>query len=173
MLKSAALYFLYLTLTLTAASPHEKHPDSPYHPNHPHRSKVCTIASSYKSSNGTYNDAPAVAEAFASCARDAVIVFSEGVDYNIFTPISAKNLSNVEIRMEGNIHLPKNITYVQNIVNTSNALTYSTALYWFTFSGPSIDYISTGNVTTGWINSYGQSVTHLLYNLVFKIREFF
>lgn len=148
MFLSIGLGFLYLALA-TASSHDLTH--------RPHRLKTCTIASSYKSSNGTANDSPAVAAAFASCSQDSVIVFSQGVNYNILTPISAKNLSNVEIKMYGNLHLPKNVSYVQDIVNTSNTLTYSTALYWFVFSGPFIDYLGTGNVTTGWINSYGQA----------------
>lgn len=115
------------------------------------------IPSKYISSNGSADDSPAVAAAFARCSSDSVIVFSEGVDYNIFTPISAKNLSNVAIQMQGNLHLPQNVTAVQNLVNASNALTYSSALYWFTFAGPSIDYVGTSNVSNSWINSYGQA----------------
>jgi hypothetical protein len=103
------------------------------------RSKRCTITSKYSSSNGTADDSPAVASAFAKCSTNSVIVFSEGVNYNIFKPISAKNLSNVAIEVQGNLRLPQNITYIQAIVNASNALTYSTSLYWFTFAGPSID----------------------------------
>jgi hypothetical protein len=93
----------------------------------------------------------------AVSSSDSVIIFSEGVDYNILTPIVATNLSNVAIQVQGNLHLPQNVTYIQNIVNASNALTYSTSLYWFTFSGPSIDYIGTDSVTDGWIDSYGQA----------------
>ena len=44
------------------------------------RHNVCTIASSYASSNDTEDDSPAVQAAFAQCARDSVIVFSDGVD---------------------------------------------------------------------------------------------
>lgn len=32
---------------------------------------------------------------------------------NVFSPITAKNLSNVAIAVQGNLHLPQNITYVQ------------------------------------------------------------
>lgn len=32
---------------------------------------------------------------------------------NVFSPITAKNLSNVAIIVQGNLHLPQNITYVQ------------------------------------------------------------
>ena len=123
----------------------------------PHPGKTCTIASKYLSSNGTSDDSPAVASAFAECSKDATIIISEGIDYNILTPISATNLSNVQIHLQGNLHLPKSITAVQAAVNSSNALTYSTALYWFKLAGPSIDFIGTSNVTNGWIYSYGQA----------------
>jgi Glycosyl hydrolases family 28 len=143
----ALLYFLVLAgKFVSGSSPHP-----------PPRNKTCVVPSKYLSSNGTADDSPAIASALAKCSKDAVITFCEGVDYNILNPISAKNLSNVEIQMRGNFHLPKNITAVQNLVNTSNALTYSTTLYWITLAGPSIDYIGTDNVTNGWIDSYGQA----------------
>jgi hypothetical protein len=114
------------------------------------------IRSNYISSNGTADDSDAIACAFATCSKDAVIEFEEGVDYNVFQPITATNLSNVGIHMRGNLHLPQNITAIQALVNaTSN--TYAGALYWFKFAGLDIDYISTNNVTSGWINSYGQA----------------
>lgn len=122
----------------------------------PPRPKSCVIPSNYISSNGIADDSAAIARAFADCSKDAVIEFGEGVDYNVFQPIRATNLSNVAIHMRGNLHLPQNITAIQALVNaTSN--TYATALYWFTFAGPYIDYVSTDNVTNGWINSYGQA----------------
>jgi hypothetical protein len=151
------LAFSFLAVVLASTPIPNLYDEHDPHPYSHYRSKICTIASKYLASNGTADDSPAVASAFATCAEDSIIVFSEGVDYNILTPISATNLSNVEIKVEGNLHLPKNVTYIQNIVNTSNALTYSTALYWFTFSGPSIHYAGIGNITTGWINSYGQN----------------
>lgn len=77
------------------------------------RQRTCVIPSQYKASNGTADDSPAVAEAFAKCSVNAVIEFSEGVDYNILQPVSAKNLSNVAISVLGNLHLPQNITAVQ------------------------------------------------------------
>ncbi len=121
------------------------------------RNQTCVVPSQYLTSNGTADDTPAIASALAKCSKNAVITFSEGVDYNVFNPISATNLSNVEIQIKGNLHLPQNITAVQNLVNTSNALTYSTTLYWISLAGPSIDYIGTDNVTNGWIDSYGQA----------------
>jgi len=32
---------------------------------------------------------------------------------NVFNPITAKNLSNVAIAVQGNLHLPQDIPYVQ------------------------------------------------------------
>ncbi|KAJ5917751.1 exopolygalacturonase C [Penicillium verhagenii] len=117
------------------------------------RSHRCVIPSS----NGTANDSPAVLQAFAKCSSDSVIVFQEGVDYNIFTPIAATNLSNVEIQMKGNLHLPQNISTVQSIVNGTSSTLYADGAYWFTLAGPKIDYTGSSNVNNGWINSYGQA----------------
>ncbi|KAB8073723.1 putative exopolygalacturonase C [Aspergillus leporis] len=110
------------------------------------RSRQCVI----RSSNGTTDDSPEVSRVFARCATDSVIVFQEGVDYNIFHPIQATNLSNVEIQMYGNLHLPQNISAVQKIVNAGKST-------WFTFEGPRVDWIGPEDVNNGWINSYGQS----------------
>ncbi|TKX19051.1 glycosyl hydrolases family 28 protein [Elsinoe australis] len=120
------------------------------------RTKRCVVESNYAASNGTMDDSPAIQRAFAECGVDGVVEFCLGVDYNVLTPIKATNLSNVEISMMGNLHLPTNITAVQEIVNASGGNQQAGTLYWFWFAGPSIDYQSTSNVTTGWINSYGQ-----------------
>jgi hypothetical protein len=119
--------------------------------------QICTIPSKYKSSGGTADDSPAVTRAFAKCVKDATIVFEEGVDYNVLKPVSATNLSNVTIQMLGTLHLPTNITAVQALVNKTTAATNASALYWFTFSGPSIHYLGSPKITTGWIESYGQA----------------
>jgi len=56
------------------------------------------------------------------------MVFSEGLDYNIFQPVAATNNSNVGINMRGNLRLPQNITAIQGLVNETSD-TYATALY--------------------------------------------
>jgi hypothetical protein len=114
------------------------------------RTEKCTIPSTYVSSNGQADDSSAIDLALAKCSRDATIVFSEGVDYNVFKPVS-RNLNNVAIEMRGNLHLPQNITLVQSIVKSKKSSTS-----WFKLSGSSVDYIGTANVNNGWINSYGQ-----------------
>ena len=95
------------------------------------RQNVCTIESNFKSSGGKADDSPAVATAFAQCAKDSSIVFHEGVDYNILRPIVATNLSNVSIQMRGNLHLPRNITAVEEIVIKTTGSTNASALYWY------------------------------------------
>jgi polygalacturonase len=113
------------------------------------RTTRCVIPSNYVSSNGQADDSPAISSAFLKCSKDATIVFSEAVDYNVFKPITA-NLNNVAIEMRGNLHLPKSIKLVQSIVAGG-------AKTWFTISGRSIDYIGTADIKNGWINSYGQA----------------
>lgn len=117
----------------------------------------CVVPSNFASSDGTANDAPAIAKAFAQCADGGVVTFSLGVDYYVATPISATNLTGVTIEMYGNLHLPQNVTQMQALYNATTAPTNATSLTWFTFSGPGIMYVGTSNVTTGWIYSYGQA----------------
>ena len=114
--------------------------------------KTCTVSSRYAASNGTADDSPAIIAALAACADGGIVIFSQGVDYNALTPISATNLSNVTIQLSGNLHLPKNITYIQSLVNASS----SGNLYWFTFAGPGINWQGTPDPLYGWIYSYGQ-----------------
>jgi polygalacturonase len=116
------------------------------------------VESQYDVSNGTANDSPAINAAFQACGNGGVVAFAEGVDYNVYTPISATNLSDIEIQMFGNLHLPQNITYIQALYNeTAGEQGNLYSLYWFRFSGPRIRYLGTPNVTTGWIKSYGQA----------------
>jgi polygalacturonase len=43
--------------------------------------KTCTIPSRYASSNGTADDSPAIASAFADCASGGTVLFSEGLSF--------------------------------------------------------------------------------------------
>ncbi|ROW07294.1 hypothetical protein VMCG_03698 [Cytospora schulzeri] len=113
---------------------------------------TCVVPSNYETSSGTASDSDAIAAAFAECSENAIIEFSEGVDYNVFEPIKVTNLSNVVISLKGNWNLPQNISYVQDLVDASGG-----TLYWFTFKGSNIQFVGTPNITTGWIKSYGQA----------------
>lgn len=109
---------------------------------------TCVVPSNYKCSNGTASDSPAIANAFAKCSQDAIIEFSVGVDYNVFSPIKATNLSNVIISIKGNLNLPQNITAVQTYVNASGG-----SLYWFQFGGKNVRLFGTPNVRDNMMHS--------------------
>ena len=119
--------------------------------------KHCVVPSKYAASNATADDSPAISAAFKQCSDHGTVTFSEGVNYNVFTPLVATDLDQVIIRMNGNLHLPQNITYMQELYNQTTANSDSDNLYWFTLSGTGIQYAGTPNVTTGWIYSYGQA----------------
>lgn len=112
------------------------------------RSKICNI----EPSKGTEDSSPAILAAFKSCTSNAVIVFKEGADYNIFTPLAFPALTNVEIRVGGNLHLPKDKPAVQKIVAAGGG-----KLHWLILKGSNVDWIGSSNPVNGWINSYGQS----------------
>jgi len=153
-LKVASRLCVCLCVTAALATPSPPSYAAP--PAYGNTPQTCTIASQYAASNGTADDSPAIASAFAQCADGGTILFSEGVDYNVFSPVSATNLSNVKIQVYGNLHLPQNVTAMQELFNTTTAASGSSNLYWFTLQGPGISFEGTSNITTGWINSYGQ-----------------
>ena len=121
---------------------------------HPRQNR-CMIKSKYKESNGTADDSRAISKALNSCGPNSIISFEKSVDYNVFRPITATDLDHVTIEMYGNLHLPQNITYMQEIYNQTTTED-DDDLYWFELAGPGLRYVGTSDVTTGWINSYGQ-----------------
>jgi hypothetical protein len=54
----------------------------------------------------------------SALTANASIVFQEGVTYNAWSAIKFPKLTNVEIRMEGNLSLPESIETVQGVVGT-------------------------------------------------------
>jgi hypothetical protein len=113
--------------------------------------KTCTIPSKYQSSNGTADDSPAIASAFAECKTGGTIVFEEGVDYNVFKPILAQNLTDVTISMNGNLHLPQDIESTRALILASTA-----TIFWFDIKGSNVHWTGSESINNGWINSYGQ-----------------
>lgn len=118
--------------------------------------KHCIVPSNYASSKGKADDSPAISAALQECGNGGTVTFEKGVDYNVFHPISATNLRDVTIEMYGSLHLPQNVTYMQELYNTSTTPD-DDDLYWFDLEGPGICYEGTSDITTGWINSYGQA----------------
>ncbi len=61
------------------------------------------------------DDTPALLEALAlgDITANATILFQRGLTYNIFTPIKFPVLTNVEVRIEGNLTYPEDIATIQ------------------------------------------------------------
>lgn len=105
--------------------------------------QTCVVPSQYKCSKGKASDAAAISEVFARCSQDSIIEFSAGVDYNVFSPIKATNLSNVIISLKGNWNLPQNVTTIQQLVAAASG-----SLTWFTLGGKNVQILGTPNVRT-------------------------
>ena len=63
------------------------------------------------------DDTPAILAALPGFSANSTILFQEGFTYNIFTPIKFPTLSNVEIRIEGNLTYPTDIPTIQGTVH--------------------------------------------------------
>ncbi|KAH8080064.1 pectin lyase fold/virulence factor [Filobasidium floriforme] len=116
------------------------------------KSKTCVVPAG--GSNAT-DDTPAINKAFMDCAKDGTVVFEEGVDYFVMTPFRATNLSNVDIHLKGNIHLPQDIPTVQAIVNATGTAWLSGV--WMSLQGDDVSWYGSKNVSSGWIYAYGQA----------------
>ncbi|WWC87255.1 uncharacterized protein L201_002143 [Kwoniella dendrophila CBS 6074] len=78
------------------------------------------------------DDAQGLKAILPNCSSDATIVFQEGKNYNISTPVNFGTLKNVEIQVLGNLELPKSIPYVQSLVNaTAGGWVDSFGLPWW------------------------------------------
>lgn len=106
----------------------------------------CVVKSQYKCSGGKSSDSPAIEEAFKKCAKDAEVVFSEGVEYNVFSPLKVCGLSNVVVRHLGNLNLPQNVTYMQEVTAKNGG-----SLKWFDIRGDNVSWIGTSNVWNTFI----------------------
>lgn len=111
------------------------------------RTKTCNI----EPAKGTEDSSTAILAAFKECHSNAKIIFKEGADYNIFTPMVFPTLKNVEVHMGGTLHMSKDIPAVQKIVAAGGG-----KLYWMKLKGSDVDWIGSSNEKYGWIESYGQ-----------------
>lgn len=60
------------------------------------------------------DDVPGLMAAIGNYTSNASILFKEGVTYNIWTPIKFPTLTNVEVRIEGNLTYPTDIPTIQS-----------------------------------------------------------
>ncbi|KAJ7729082.1 pectin lyase fold/virulence factor [Mycena maculata] len=99
------------------------------------------------------DDTPGLLALVSNHASNATIMFNKGVTYNIFIAIKFPVLTNVEIRIEGNLTYPTNITAIQDVVGSS-----SFPGSWFTFSGgDNVTLRGSTDPHWGWVDAHGQA----------------
>jgi len=59
------------------------------------------------------DDSPALQAVLPDYSVNSTILFKKGVHYNIFTPLKFPVLTNVEVRVEGNLSYPNDIATIQ------------------------------------------------------------
>lgn len=59
------------------------------------------------------DDTPTLLAALPEYTLDSTILFKKGVHYNIWTPVKFPVLTNVEVRVEGNLSYPEDMATVQ------------------------------------------------------------
>ncbi|KAK7063605.1 pectin lyase-like protein [Favolaschia claudopus] len=100
------------------------------------------------------DDTPGLLSLVTNHSSDATILFSKGVTYNIFTAIKFPILTNVEIRIEGNLTYPTSIEEVQAVVGGLQGFPGS----WFTFSGGNnVTLRGSTDPKWGWVDGHGQA----------------
>ncbi|KAJ7053866.1 pectin lyase-like protein [Mycena amicta] len=98
------------------------------------------------------DDTPGLLALVSSHPANATILFSKGTTYNIFTAIKFPVLTNVEIRIEGNLTYPNDIATIQGVVGAS-----SFPGAWFTFSGgTNVTLRGSTDPKWGWVDGHGQ-----------------
>lgn len=143
---------LPLLLTLASATPLLKRQDSPAPDsedgdfrNNYHGSQLCEV----QASNGT-DDSSAVADAVNRCKSDATILFTPGAEYVFAQPVRFQDLSNVEVRAWGNIHLPA-MQEVQQALQSQNG----SDVPWIFVSGDRVVWRGSEKHDSGWIYGNG------------------
>ncbi|KAJ6478813.1 pectin lyase fold/virulence factor [Mycena vitilis] len=104
------------------------------------------------------DDSPSIRAAVANCTDNATILFTQGVEYNSFTPVQFTLGQDVTVQLLGNINLPSNITEVQAGVTGKF---YRSAWFSFTSTGPGVSLVGPttagARLKGGIIRSYGQA----------------
>ncbi|PFH47780.1 glycoside hydrolase family 28 protein [Amanita thiersii Skay4041] len=100
------------------------------------------------------DDTPTLTALLHNFTMDSTILFEEGHIYNIWTPLAfPSGLQNVEIRIEGNLTYPDDITTVQGIVGSS-----SFPGAWFSFNGgTNVTLRGSRKPNWGWVDGHGQA----------------
>lgn len=99
------------------------------------------------------DDSPAIMEVFGRCNVDSNIIFNTNIIYNAWSPMKWFNLTNVNIELRGQLHLPTNITEIQQKV----VATYgSSTAPWFNIQGTNVNLRGEAAYKAGIIHGHGQ-----------------
>ncbi|KIM29881.1 glycoside hydrolase family 28 protein [Serendipita vermifera MAFF 305830] len=102
------------------------------------------------------DDAPAIVQVFKDCNVNSEITFQKNVAYNAWSPMKWDNLTNVVINIEGSIHLPNNITAVQQKVASNPNPPSSYAIPWIYIQGSYVQLKGSSSDDGGAFHGYGQ-----------------
>ncbi|TEA12099.1 putative exopolygalacturonase C [Colletotrichum sidae] len=95
----------------------------------------------------TGDASPAILSAVKSCGSNSRVVFSEGEEYALLTPLKFTGLTNVEFSIEGNLTLSPDPAIVAAVVQNTTAYPG----HWITVSkSQGVTFTS-----KGWINCHG------------------
>ena len=130
--------------------------------------RTCTVPNG----DGTTDDSPAILKVFQECNTNSSIIFSSGVKYNAWSPMSWNGLSrlysaerwsyadvlllaeDVVIELHGSLHLPNNIAAVQAKVKMNK----NPGSSWIYIQGTDVSLIgeNSKSVDHGSFHGYGQ-----------------
>ncbi|KAF3766628.1 family 28 glycoside hydrolase [Cryphonectria parasitica EP155] len=99
------------------------------------------------------DDSPSVTATVEACSNASRIIFSGNETYNLMTPISFTDLTNVEFVINGNVSLPSNVSYVESV--TGNSDLYSG--HWITVKDSTgVTFTGTQDPSSGWFIGHGE-----------------
>ncbi|KAH8662133.1 exo-polygalacturonase [Xylariales sp. PMI_506] len=111
--------------------------------------KTCQVP---KNSTEGGDDTPGITAAVTACGDSSRVVFSAGTTYNLLTPLQLTSLTNIELVFNGNLTLPDNITYVEQVVG-------DTSIYpghWITIKGTNVTLTGNKDPGDGWFVGHGE-----------------
>lgn len=99
------------------------------------------------------DDSPSITATVEACSNASQIIFSGNETYNLMTPISFTDLTNVEFVINGNMSLPSNVSYVESVTNNSDLYPG----HWITIkSSTGVTFTGSQDPSSGWFIGHGE-----------------
>lgn len=118
----------------------------------PPKKKTCKVPYAGKNKDNS----PAILDTFTKCSTNAIIEFEEPYTYHAWTPMSWVGLSNVDIKLNGNLDLPSDIATVQQKINATSNQPSTYATPWFYIHGSNVNLIGSKKKSYGQFQGHGQ-----------------